>query len=425
VRLDEALGDRLFVKACKSKRLLHMAGKALVEAHSLLGFLLGYRLIDLRAEDDPLRVAQATIEELAARLGAFEELVALLGERWDKIADRRRPHYTPEQRYRIVRLRRVLHLSVRDIARVIRVSTDTVYEWDREARREPGRETVGSLVKPTPPVRRYDDAVHHVVQTMGMLGFGGHQKIAEYLGRAAIKVSKRTVGRYRRQARVPPPEPSAAPTTERATPTTVTARLVHHVWMMDLTTVPRLFGFRRVLVAAILDVFSRMPLAAQTFTSEPSAAEVASLLDRAAQRFGRPRHLVTDQGPQFTSELFQELVACLGIKQRFGAVGQKGSIAIIERFWRTIKHAARLRPLPPLTREDLERRLEIALAHYAHFRPHSGLGGATPAMMLFGDPSPTAVPPPRGRPGDPSAPLPVEITALDRQGHFPVLLKAA
>jgi putative transposase len=425
--LDKSLGDRLFLSGCRSKRLLHMAGKALLEAHSLLGLLLGYRLVDLRAKDDPLLVAQATTEELTARLAAFEELAALLGERWDKIPDRNRPHYTPEQRFRIVRIRRTLHLAARDAAHAVRVSTDTVYEWDRDLRRDPERETIGSLVKPEPPVRGYDDAAHHLVQTMGMLGFGGHRKIAEYLLSAAVKISKRTVGRYRKGRRVPPPEPPPSPTTEKAKPDTVTARFVHHVWMMDLTSVPRLFGLRRLAVAAILDVFSRMPLAVATFTSEPTADEIATLFDKTTQRFGRPRHLVTDQGPQFTSEPFQELVDCLGIQQRFGAVGRKGSIAIIERFWRTIKQAAGLRPLPPLAREGLERRLEVALAHYAHFRPHSGLAGATPASVFFGDPPPrlTAVPPPRGRPGDPSTPLPVEIASLDRQGRFPVLLRAA
>jgi transposase InsO family protein len=372
--LDKSLGDRLFASGCRSKRLLHRAGKALLEAHSLLGLLLGYRLVDLRAKHDPLLGAEATIEELTARLAAFEELAALLGERWDKIPDRRRPHYTPEQRFRIVRIRRILHLSARDTARAVRVSPDTVYEWDREARRDPDRRAIGSLVRPVPPVRRYDDAVHHVVQSMGMLGFGGHRKIAEFLVNAALRISRRTVGRYRRQKRIPPPRPPSPPTAEKSQPRAVTARFVHHLWMMDLTAVPRLFGLRRFLVAAVLDVFSRMPLAAATFTSEPTAAGIAALFDRTAQHFGRPRHLVTDRGAQFTSELFQQLVGCLGVKQRFGAVGQKGSVAVIERFWRTIKKSLGLRPLPPLTQGGLEQRLELALAHYRPLPATLGTG---------------------------------------------------
>jgi len=50
---------------------------------------------------------------------------------------------------------------------------------------------------------------------------------------------------------------------------------------------PRLFGFQPFLVACVFDVFSRMPLAAETFTSEPTADEITTLFDRTAQRLGR------------------------------------------------------------------------------------------------------------------------------------------
>jgi transposase InsO family protein len=425
---DHALGDHLLIAAGRSKRLLHKAHAILIDAHSLLGILLGYRLVELRAKDDPLMSAQAKIEELEARIATLDEILALLGARWDKIPDRERPHYTPEQRFRIVRIRRALHLSAGDTARIFRVSIDTIYEWDREARKEPEKETIGSLVKPKPPVRRYNDVTHHLVQTMGMLGFGGHQKIAEYLANGAIDVSKRTVGRYRKARRVPPPQGTPArPAPKPDGPLAVTARFVGHVWMMDLTTVPRLFGFRRFFVATVFDAFSRMPMAVETFSSQPTATQITTLLARTAQRFGRPRHLISDQGAQFTSDLFRDVLACLRVRQRFGAVGEKGSIALIERFWRTIKQAARLRPLPPLTQDDLERRLEVALAHYAYFRPHRGLSGATPAEIFFGE-RPAhldALPPPRGRLGDPARPLPVGIASLDKEGRYPVLLKVA
>src|SRR5450759_1781289 len=45
-------------------------------------------------------------------------------------------------------------------------------------------------------------------------------------------------------------------------------------------------------------------------------------------------------------------------------------------------------------------KIELGLIHYAHFRPHQALGGATPAEIYFGRaPSHlSAIPPPRGRP---------------------------
>ena len=88
------------------------------------------------------------------------------------------------------------------------------------------------------------------------------------------------------------------------------------------------------------------------------------------------------------------------MKQRFGAIGKKGSIALIERLWKTLKDALGLRLLRPLAAEDLMEKIGLGLSHYAFFRPHQGLGGATPAEIYFGrTPSHlSAIPPPRGMP---------------------------
>ncbi|MGH9826307.1 MAG: hypothetical protein ACREDR_24010 [Blastocatellia bacterium] len=74
----------------------------------------------------------------------------------------------------------------------------------------------------------------------------------------------------------------------------------------------------------------------------------------------------------------------MGIKQRFGAIGQTGSVAIIERFWRTVKEMLLLKVRPPLTAFDLQARLLSGLYCYAHHKPHQGISGATfPAELYF------------------------------------------
>ena len=72
------------------------------------------------------------------------------------------------------------------------------------------------------------------------------------------------------------------------------------------------------------------------------------------------------------------------MRQRFGAIGKKGSIALIERLWKTLKDSLGLRLLQPLVAEDLMEQIELGLVHYAYFRPHQTLGGATPAEIYFG-----------------------------------------
>ena len=142
---------------------------------------------------------------------------------------------------------------------------------------------------------------------------------------------------------------------------------------------------------------------------------MAALLRRAVREFGRPRYLVTDQGGQFTGHDFTRTVARLRIRQRFGAVHKHGSIAIIERFWKTIKYTTSLRSRFTASPRKLERRLTLIVQHYAYFRPHASLDGATPAEVYFEMPKPKPEPVelPRAAAGQRAAPLPVRIAFVD------------
>jgi transposase InsO family protein len=200
------------------------------------------------------------------------------------------------------------------------------------------------------------------------------------------------------------------------------AKHPNHVWMLDITEITGLFGLFRFKLAVVLDVFSRMPLAGRVFTSEPSADEMASLVQYAARQ-GAPKHFVTDQGAQFTASVFRKALMTLGIKQRFGAVGATGSIAIIERFWRTLKEMLRLKVRPPLTAAALHQRLQTGLYYYAYLKPHQGLGGATPAEIYYGIPPARqqAIRPPRAYENKRNDTL-FEIAYLDPEGFLPVLI---
>ena len=67
------------------------------------------------------------------------------------------------------------------------------------------------------------------------------------------------------------------------------------------------------------------------------------------------------------------------------------------------------------------------LVHYAYFRPHQGLGGATPAEIYFGrTPSHlSAIPPPRGRPGEGPTDWLFRVEYLDAERMLPVLARKA
>ena len=345
----------------------------------------------------------------------------ILGARWDKVPERQGPHYPPEQRFRILRIRSFLGLSQRETAEMFRVSTETIARWEVEAGAD--REVARPLVATDPPVRRFADVVRAVVKTMELAGFGGNDLIARTLVRAGWKLSARTVGRIRKQRWPPPRLPEAASSVPRA----VRARRSNHIWMVDLTGVKGLLGLVTFKVGVVFDAFSRMPLSARVFGKEPSSAEIARFVSRATRKCGRPAHFVSDRGACFTGKVFRRRLERLGVKQRFGAIGRKGSIALIERLWRTLKDTLGLRLLRPLVAEDLMETIELGLVHYAHFRPHHALGGATPVEIYFGRTPAhlSAIPPPRGRPGEGPTDLPFRVDYLDAERLLPVLARKA
>lgn len=98
--------DRVFLAAVKRRGLETLALRALMRATELLGLVLGRRLAELREAGDPLGVALADVQVQTLHARAYEEAARLLASRWDKLPERRRPHYSPESRYRILRLKR-------------------------------------------------------------------------------------------------------------------------------------------------------------------------------------------------------------------------------------------------------------------------------------------------------------------------------
>jgi hypothetical protein len=86
-----------------------------------------------------------------------------------------------------------------------------------------------------------------------------------------------------------------------------------------------------------------------------------------------------------------------------------------------------LRLLRPLVAQDLMEKIELGLLHYAHFRPHQTLGGATPAEIYFvRTPSHlSAIPPPRGRPGEGPMDSPFLVEYLDAERMLLVLVRKA
>ena len=105
---------------------------ALLRASHLFGLALGSALGKLRDSGVTAARMFERAEESALLLRMTREAAEILGARWDKVPERHRPHYVPEQRFRILRIRSFLGLSQRETAAMFRVSVETIARWETE-----------------------------------------------------------------------------------------------------------------------------------------------------------------------------------------------------------------------------------------------------------------------------------------------------
>ena len=120
------------------------------------------------------------------------------------------------------------------------------------------------------------------------------------------------------------------------------------------------------------------------FKCRPTSEEVTAAFDRimVAEQV-RPKHLIVDQGPEFECVHFKDVwCEAMNIQYRFGAVNRHGSIAVVERFHRTMKEILRLIVLPE-DQSQLECEVACIIDWYNEHRPHMTLIGKTPNEVYF------------------------------------------
>ena len=126
-------------------------------------------------------------------------------------------------------------------------------------------------------------------------------------------------------------------------------------------------------VGVVLDHYSRLVLRIGVFKECPSSAALQSLLNRAIKKErSKPRYLICDKGKQFWCESFKDWCGRKGIRPRFGAVGKKGSIAVIERFIGSLKSECMNVILVPIRERNFRRELALFSDWYNQYRPVHG-----------------------------------------------------
>jgi transposase InsO family protein len=155
----------------------------------------------------------------------------------------------------------------------------------------------------------------------------------------------------------------------------------HHHWHTDISYLNICGTF--YYFVGLLDGFSRY-LVHWEIRERMREEDVAVVVQRAREKFpeARPR-IISDNGKQFVSREFKELIRLAGMTHVRISPGYPQSNGKIERFHRTLKEDC-IRPRTPLSLEDARRVVGRFVAHYNGERLHSAIGYVTPLDKLEG-----------------------------------------
>lgn len=109
----------------------------------------------------------------------------------------------------------------------------------------------------------------------------------------------------------------------------------NHVWAADITYLPMARGF--CYLVAIMDWASRRVLAWR-LSNTLDGSFCLEALEEALDAFGPPEIFNTDQGGQFTSEAFTDMLGAQGVKISMDGKGRWIDNVFIERLWRSVKY---------------------------------------------------------------------------------------
>jgi len=148
----------------------------------------------------------------------------------------------------------------------------------------------------------------------------------------------------------------------------------NHVWATDITYIPMAKGF--CYLTAIMDWASRRVLAWRLSSTLDTSFCVAAL-EEAIARFGVPKIFNTDQGSQFTSELFTAVLVAHGISISMDGKGRWQDNVFVERLWRSVKYEEiYLKAYSSIA--EARRELGVYFEFYNNRRRHQGLDERTP-----------------------------------------------
>jgi putative transposase len=148
----------------------------------------------------------------------------------------------------------------------------------------------------------------------------------------------------------------------------------NQVWCTDITYIPMRRGF--LYLVAVMDWATRKVLSWRV-SNTMDVEFCIEALQEALARFGPPEIFNSDQGSQFTSLEFTDVLKAAGVRISMDGRGRWMDNVFIERLWRSLKYECiYLHAFE--TGSELSAGLSKWIGYYNARRPHSTLAGHTP-----------------------------------------------
>jgi putative transposase len=195
--------------------------------------------------------------------------------------------------------------------------------------------------RPVPPSATELAAKHRIDELYLEFPYYGARRMAAQLQREGQSIDRKTARKYMQEmgliAVYPGPNLSKRHPEHRVFPyllRDVTPNAPNHVWGTDITYIRLRSGW--LFLVVVLDWYSRYIVS----WALDDTLELPFVLDAARQALAQatPQIWNTDQGSQFTSPQFTQLVLDAGARLSMDGKGRALDNIFTERLWRTIKY---------------------------------------------------------------------------------------
>lgn len=216
------------------------------------------------------------------------------------------------------------------------------------------------------------------------LPFYGYRRLARYFRddypHLTRKRIRRIMNRFGLKAIYPKLNLSKARKEHYKYPYLLSGKVIHHpnqVWATDITYLKLPGGY--VYLVAILDLFSRKVLSWR-LSNSLDADFCVEALEEAIENYGVPAIFNTDQGCQFTSEAFTNVLLNHHVQISMDGKGRALDNIYVERLWRTLKYEdIYIKSYESVI--ELKEGVKRYFSFYNSERFHQSLGYATPDEM--------------------------------------------